>query len=242
MSEGASRPPGRASGAPLIPGIYSYCDQRCERCRFAQRCLSYLERQRFENGELDLDDEPDADLSLLPAGLAGYSALESTLSAMTPEDSVRLDSGSDVSRERLHAHPLVIAARQYALTAWKVTGALWAYVQKRGDPAVLDAVESVAALADVVASKTYRAVSGSLDPGFDARDVASDANGSAKIARLVVDESRRAWRTLIEVDRPADGGVPERLIRALDEIDVGLAARFPRAMDFVRPGFDGEVR
>jgi hypothetical protein len=35
-------------------------------------------------------------------------------------------------------------------------------------------------------------------------------------------------------------GVPARLAQLLDELDAALKARFPRAMDFVRPGFDTE--
>src|SRR5437016_11414573 len=43
----------RAGNPNLIPGIYNYCDRRCERCRFATRCFDHLERR--ERGEDDLD-------------------------------------------------------------------------------------------------------------------------------------------------------------------------------------------
>jgi hypothetical protein len=42
----------------------------------------------------------------------------------------------------------------------------------------------------------------------------------------------------MEVGRAAADGVPAALVRMLDELDAILAARFPRAMEFVRPGFD----
>jgi hypothetical protein len=32
----------RARNPRLIPGIYNYCDGRCPRCRFTDRCLVYL--------------------------------------------------------------------------------------------------------------------------------------------------------------------------------------------------------
>src|SRR6476619_8259040 len=36
----------RAANPNLIPGIYNYCDRRCERCRFATRCFSHLESRK----------------------------------------------------------------------------------------------------------------------------------------------------------------------------------------------------
>src|SRR3954468_8070543 len=35
----------RARDPRLIPGIYNYCDGRCSRCSFTQRCLTYLDSQ-----------------------------------------------------------------------------------------------------------------------------------------------------------------------------------------------------
>jgi hypothetical protein len=83
---------------------------------------------------------------------------------------------------------------------------------------------------------------GATEPDFDEADLQSDANGSAKVARLLVSESRAAWRVLMEVGRAAADGVPAALVRLLDELDAQLAARFPRAMDFIRPGFDDARR
>ena len=44
----------------------------------------------------------------------------------------------------------------------------------------------------------------------------------------------------MEVGRASADGVPAQLVRMLDEVDAGLAGRFPQAMAFVRPGFDDE--
>src|SRR3954467_10313738 len=35
----------RARDPRLIPGIYNYCDGRCPRCPFTDRCLTYLDDQ-----------------------------------------------------------------------------------------------------------------------------------------------------------------------------------------------------
>ena len=39
----------RAKDPRLIPGIYNYCDSRCPRCPFTQRCLTYLDTQELKN-------------------------------------------------------------------------------------------------------------------------------------------------------------------------------------------------
>src|SRR5947208_11860995 len=35
----------RADNPRLVPGIYNYCDGRCPRCSFTDRCLTYLDNQ-----------------------------------------------------------------------------------------------------------------------------------------------------------------------------------------------------
>jgi hypothetical protein len=45
---------------------------------------------------------------------------------------------------------------------------------------------------------------------------------------------------LLDRGQATADGVPARLVALLEEIDGGLAARFPRAMAFIRPGFDTE--
>ena len=238
----------RSALPPLIPGIYNYCDHRCERCPFSQRCLSYLARERAG------DDEPgdvltrilrerQADALEPPEEVLDViSEIAERAESMTSEELERLQWEDNARVERATVDRLVVAARRYTLSVWNVIRALEPLVVERGDPLAIEAVETIAALASLVASKTYRAVSGSLDADFNPSDLDSDANGSAKVARLVAGESRRAWSVLTEIGRAAADGVPAGLVRVLDEIDAGLATRFPQAMSFVRPGFDTEGR
>ena len=82
---------------------------------------------------------------------------------------------------------------------------------------------------------------GSLCSGGEDSDnhpIQNDWNGSAKVARLAIAESIAAWRTLFEAgDTPVDASIRE-MEDLLAQIDRDLAARFPLAMEFVRPGFD----
>jgi hypothetical protein len=93
-------------------------------------------------------------------------------------------------------------------------------------------------LCRTIAVKVRRAILSSLDEEYDPLDLQSDANGSAKVARLMIEESRRSWLVLSVARRPYGDEAPTRLIAALDEIELGLGRRFPRALEFLRPGFD----
>src|SRR5262245_51677528 len=49
----------RAGNPNLIPGIYNYCDRRCERCPFTERCFQYLETRR-ERAQMRNDPEDES--------------------------------------------------------------------------------------------------------------------------------------------------------------------------------------
>ena len=246
MSDAAS--PRARDGEPrLIPGIYNYCDSRCARCRFSARCLPYLFETRLDRAG------PDADEEAIFEEIAGprpepppeweelIAEANARASSMTPEEDAALDRQEEQHARTLANDRLAAAARGYSMSAWNITRALESLVERRGDPVVIEAVESIGALAGPIGSKVTRAVSSSIDAvDFGDDGFAQDAAGSAKVARLAIEESRGAWRVLSEGDRGTADGVPAAMLRVLDEIDAQLAERFPDAMAFVRPGFDTE--
>jgi hypothetical protein len=146
----------------------------------------------------------------------------------------------EVVHAKAMGHPLVQAAKEYFFMTMPILRALRPLSLERGDESVIDAVETIEALAPIVASKVFRAISGSEDDDYDPLERQSDENGSAKVACIVIAESRDAWKVLMQLGRATADGVPAQLVRRLEEIDAGLAARFPRAMEFVRPGFDAD--
>jgi hypothetical protein len=102
------------------------------------------------------------------------------------------------------------------------------------------AIDTVLHLAVLIPAKVFRALTGlpaggSGEEDWDAARL-DDANGSAKVVRLAIAESREAWAAL--ADLPAFAGVPESMIGRLGEMDAELARLFPAALAFVRPGFD----
>lgn len=92
-----------------------------------------------------------------------------------------------------------------------------------------------------VASKSHRALSGfELEDEDDAEywgDVQNDSNGSAKIAILAIRNSMQAWETVRQMFLEKTDELLDLFV-LLRKTENDILAVFPRAMDFVRPGFD----
>jgi hypothetical protein len=227
----------RALDPRLVPGIYNYCDGRCPRCRFTDRCLTYLDNQELkavDGGSLPDTMGVSVRLTLeLVGAIAQRQGLD--LDALRGEATV---AAADDEADRHRRDPLVLRAREYGHFAWRVGRAIIPIAIARGDPGVIEAVETFEWFASMIGSKIHRAVRGQLE-GWDAPDqVQSDCNGSAKIALIGIDESRRAWAVLMQAGKATADGVPAQAVRILGELDAAVRERFPRAVEFVRPGFD----
>lgn len=122
---------------------------------------------------------------------------------------------------------------------------------------IRDAVDVIRWYQFFIAAKTYRAVmdledreeidqTAEPDPfteeELDDEDVwlrasIDDSDGSAKIALIAIDRSSNAWRAML-------GWMPEKkdsigpILTRLEQLRRGLEKTFPRARDFIRPGFD----
>jgi len=123
---------------------------------------------------------------------------------------------------------------------------------------VSDAVEVIRWYQFFIAAKTYRALMGLEDIGDeDINDVnidpfsddeiddeavllgaaGHDSDGSAKIALIAIDRSLSAWRLMQNVlPEKTESTLP--MLIELEKLRRGIEQTFPRARDFVRPGFD----
>jgi hypothetical protein len=241
-------PVSRPSRRAYVPGVYNYCDRWCERCRFNTRCavkamsddMNAAEARGEDPAGVDPPDEtPDP-----PGGGVARPWLEEILNYQPTEAETREIEAREAERDRLLAlDPVALAAREYGSIAYRVARALQGNLTG-GDPIVLAALDAIERHALCISAKTWRAVSGQLRLQSDDDDdefdfgLQSDSSGSAKITRLMVQESREAWMVLMQVGRAAADGVPMKMIERLDKLDGDLARRFPRAMEFIRPGFD----
>ena len=232
----------RSLDPTLVPGIYNYCDRRCHRCAFTARCLTY----RDSRAELAASDEEAAARSTAVARSLSrsFEVMRHIANRLgididpAPED----DAAVQVRLARDFDDPLVRRGREYARFTGGIVQALAPVLAERRDEQLTEAVARIDETCAVIAARILRAMSGASHEWCDLSDPQDDANGSAKVARLLIAEARRSWRVLMEAGRAAANGVPARLVAALDELDRGLAARFPNAMQFVRPGFDEDSR
>jgi hypothetical protein len=87
------------------------------------------------------------------------------------------------------------------------------------------------------------ALAGVDEPGDDQRMTDPPGNhsdGSAKIALIAIDRSLNAWRILhLSLPEKTDSILP--MLLKLDRLRQSTEAAFPKARDFIRPGFDDEV-
>jgi hypothetical protein len=241
----------RASNPGLIPGIYNYCDGRCPRCSFTDRCLVYLDHQELKSVHdgASLAETVGASLQRTLEMITEVACREG-LDLVGPVDPVSLQpleeddvaTAAEVDLDRHRQDPLAVRAREYGHLAWRIGRAIGPVVAARADAPVIEAVETIEWFSSMISSKIYRAVCGQAE-GWETHDeVQTDFNGSAKIALVGIAESRRAWDLLMETGRATADGVPAQAARMLDELDVSVRERFPHVMAFVRPGFDEPVK
>jgi hypothetical protein len=228
----------RAADPRLIPGIYNYCDGRCFKCPFTERCLTFL-----DNRELKSAVEPSTIGEMVSASLQRTLEILTEVARREGIDLEDIAKSEGIKAIEEHAdrdtrHPLVVFARQYGELAWRIAHALEPVVARRGDAAVSDAVDTIEWFSTLISAKIRRAIFGQPE-GWDDRDeVQTDHNGSAKVALLGIAESRTAWRVLMEAGKATADGVPAQAVKMLDALERDVRARFPRATEFVRPGFD----
>jgi len=233
----------------FIPGIYNYCDRRCERCRFADRCSVNAEtlREREHAAPEMLAQGINQSLTLTIDLLKRWCEREGIDFDAIQTDPEIAKAVEDEMHRRDEARndPLQKLAESYTSAALQIVERLSAAEPFNTWPAeVCEARDTIAWFAPAVSSKTYRALSGAAvhEPAEEADGVQSDWNGSAKVARLDIAESRAAWEAVLSLGGAAEDSPMREMIGLLDRIDAALAERFAHAMEFVRPGFDEPER
>lgn len=230
----------RARNPRLIPGIYNYCDGRCPKCPFTQRCLTFLDTEELKASGDDSRSWPDV------VGDSLQRTLE-MLAEAARRDGIDLDAlpggteepAVEADLERHRHGPLAVRARAYGHLAWRIGRAIAPIAAARDDAPLTEAVETIEWFSSMISAKLYRAICGHAEGWEDQDEPQTDFNGSAKIALIGIGESRRAWGVLMEAGRATADGVPAQAVRMLEALDAEVRERFPRAMAFVRPGFDG---
>lgn len=238
-------------GSDRIDFISSYCDRWCERCAYTSRCSAYACEVAtamcgdFAQGlELAVGTphpaggEPPLRIRKGPALAAEFLNLEMP----SAQEEAAARQREKARRARLADGPLTTMARAYVMRSheWLAErqvhhGALHAVA----DPVLAEALEVVAHDAAFVSAKIHRALNGRdrhREPeSLDDDPVQNDWNGSAKVALILLERSELAWRVIGQATADAAAATLEDAVAALRRLAL---AEFPRALSFIRPGFD----
>jgi hypothetical protein len=229
----------------IIDGIFNYCTRRCELCPFTAQCTLYQSEKEYEQrhpGAAWHDQVHDSFAETFRL-LEEWCKREGIDFEQIKREADNEEADAELERaaEAVRKDPLQQMATAYTHAALNVTDALASARALRRWPAeVGSALDTIAWNAGMVSAKVHRALHGNAERGLFREDdpVQNDWNGSAKVARILVEESKRAWHVMLrEGEAPAQSPLLE-LVDLLERIDASLAGRFPQAMAFVRPGFD----
>jgi len=246
-----------------IPFIHNYCNRWCERCPFTDSCAVF-EREMNDTEEEEEHDDPIK--SALKKVSKNFKAAIKMLRERAAEMGIDVDNipeeeqkaievEMELERKATEEDPLVTLCEQYHDLAsdvlydevlWtKIADELIAQDQMGIVPrkemnqrleVLKDSKEIICWHMRFIQVKFMRAISGLFDRFHDEDEVQSDSNGSAKIALIAVADSQKAWLDLSEIVLEEDLILP--ILGILSAINKAAKEKFPRAMEFVRPGFD----
>lgn len=228
-----------------IIGIFNYCTRRCERCPFTERCTLYLSEQDYQrrHPEAEWQDQVRDSFAETFRLLEEWCRREGIDFAelCREADEEAKNDASGPAGEDVRGDPLQKLATAYMHAALNIMDAMTAARSLRRWGAEIDeALDMITWNASMLSAKVHRALHGQAEQGLLHRDdpVQNDWNGSAKVARILVEESREAWTVVMRVgEAPAESPLLE-LVSLLNRLECALRERFPRALEFVRPGFD----
>jgi hypothetical protein len=229
----------------FISLIYNYCDSWCDRCAFTNRCRVFAETATFSEEEKDINNE-----KFWRRLAASFAEAKRLLTEKAVELGIDLDSISDeefaTMRKRegefLGSEELPKLAKDYSFATKEAIERVddWINFAPLEDDLRKEMLEIIQWYQYFIAAKIHRALSGLLDfdSEFDEEEISdpqSDANGSAKIALIATERSIMAWTSLVSEQNSQQIAF---LISMLQTIKRNLQEKFPKARDFVRPGFD----
>jgi succinate dehydrogenase flavin-adding protein (antitoxin of CptAB toxin-antitoxin module) len=250
------------NASTFIPAIFHYCDRWCERCPFHEHCERRREQLALE--DLLRRDDPQLVAWLTEADWTeGFKddhpswmsaseqrafddVLERRDPPLTDEEFDRLQTFVDEKARRVIGHPLARAGAAYERAVTDEIQQLYDQIYPTGEWQSDRALEAIARYAARIRATAARAAGGLVGGLFgderdeDPKGIQSDANGNAKLLRLLLAESRDSWQLLAGHEQVAE--LEGHMLWHIYGIDDLVKEHFPRAGDFVRPGFDDEQR
>ncbi len=243
-----------------ISGIHNYCDRWCERCKFTSRCLNCtLVGEQF--GDLQKIDAFNEEFWQKFSEM--LQSVFAMVKEMAEEEGIDVNSmdteNSHDNEENLEENVLTeiishISMKYVKLVDDWFNSKEYLFVEKedemkrirlmssRKNPAqevanIKDAIEIIGWYQYQVHVKLVRACESAFEELTDCDDFPKDSDGSAKVALIGIARSITAWKILSAYFPTHETGIV-CLIELLQNLENRVENRFPRARDFVRPGFD----
>jgi hypothetical protein len=245
-----------------IPGIHHYCDRWCERCEFSHRCLKFAVIERLIGDDATGDarsrtvfdalarvfDEARLELDAA-AGKAGADDLRVGANVAVEKRIQRrahAAGGRETKAALTYAHmvdewfnnELKLPLRHVRDLETRVKRGLVRVTDAKGELVRLnECVEIIRWHQHLPYVKLCRAFTSRIEEETSHERGPRDSDGSAKVALIALDRSIAAWSQLSELFPEKTDGLLEILVH-LDRLRRAVAAKFPRARRFKRPGFD----
>lgn len=182
----------------FIVGVFNYYDRWCERCPFTSHCRVFADHAEMEAaldpGLKAVVDAPPMAEEVEPPPPAWMRALiqeanDASSESPSPEEWERI-------RPRVPTEHAAIdtRAKDYAVRTYQWLTACDRGLAERGD----SPQDVISWFHSFIAAKINRALTVWADEDAADRSLASDTNGSAKIALIAIERSHAAWLELVE--------------------------------------------
>lgn len=238
-----------ARNPKYISGIYNYCDRWCERCQFTSRCLNY------KIGQENYADLEEHDISSAEFWEGFSNLMKDTIGMikdMALEHGIDLDSieieEKETSSENVIHLTSEMANKYITLVDDWFDSTKYVYEDSEVYQKLNNSKEATVKFDDIIQIirwyqmqiyvKLRRALDGEMDEDNDfSEDFPNDSDGSAKVALIGIDRSIGAWTKMLEFfpDRKEE---LMKIISFLNRLCSIVERKFPKARDFIRPGFD----
>ncbi|MEX2369428.1 MAG: hypothetical protein WD578_00370 [Bacteroidales bacterium] len=228
-------------GGTFISGIHNYCDRWCEFCALANRCTVNAAGDKVEpdKEKLEIRQEGMKELEQQFRGVERKIKKEMQRLNVDVFELSKNEGFSILDKEDIVFNP---DARDVMTIAEHYTKSIHEWVKREGVESLNEEINNSLVFSNImwystiIATKMYR----SLMREFEDEDsVQNDLNGSAKVALHGIRQSLYGWGWIIE---RCPGQKDTAMFHAmlLTGMRSAMEERFPRAEEFIRPGFDEE--
>ncbi len=226
----------------IISGIHNYCDRWCERCTHTKHCTVFLMEQK-EKDDDDLNNEKFWEKLSLTFAATIEMVKESAEELGVNLNEIEIEENPAQEKEKTITEKI---AYDYGSKVFKWLEETESLFEEKGKELLIigenklipltEALEIINWYSIFIGAKTHRAFH---NQDFDFDDpIQNDQNGSAKIALIAINRSIEAFGVLLEQIPEKEDDILNFLI-LLSQIKNQMEARFPKAWEFLRVGFDG---